>query len=234
MDNLKCSIVKDLLPLYLSHTLREENTAPIENHLSGCENCREYKEKLEEKETAESRVEPETSLDKKMQGIAIRIKRRRKLTAAGVAALFVFMFILLTQVFQLTVVSGHSMEPAIKANDEIVINKAAYLLSEPKRGDIIICNHNDELVLKRIIGLPGESVEIKNGRLYINGKVLLKNYLNSSIQAKTTVYPLILKKGEYFVMGDNSEQSSDSRYADFGNVKRQEIYGKYLFESIIN
>lgn len=105
---------------------------------------------------------------------------------------------------------------------------------KPKRGDIIVFkpngNENARSYIKRIIGLPGETVQIKDGKIYIDGKILEEDYETTAIEdAGTAAEEIDLGGDEYFVLGDNRKNSEDSRMADIGNVKRSEIEGKAWF-----
>lgn len=129
---------------------------------------------------------------------------------------------------------GDSMRPAIKNGDIILVNRMIYDASKPKRGDIIVFkpngNENAHSYIKRIIGLPGETVQIKDGKIYINGKKLREEYKTAEItEAGTAGEKLTLGGDEYFVLGDNRQNSEDSRTADVGNVRRSDIQGKAWF-----
>ena len=125
---------------------------------------------------------------------------------------------------------GESMNPVIRNGDVVLVNRIVYDASTPKRGDIIVFkpkgNENLHSYIKRIIGLPGESVEIRDGEIYINNRKLNEKYETTAI-ADTGIASekIVLGGDEYFVLGDNRESSEDSRMADIGNVKRSEIEG---------
>ena len=129
---------------------------------------------------------------------------------------------------------GESMNPVIRNGDVVLVNRIVYDASTPKRGDIIVFkpkgNENLHSYIKRIIGLPGESVEIRDGEIYVNNRKLVEKYETTAIaDAGIASEKIVLGGDEYFVLGDNRESSEDSRMADIGNVKRSEIEGKVWF-----
>ena len=128
-------------------------------------------------------------------------------------------------------VIGDSMNPVLHNKDVTLVNRIIYNATTPKRGDIIAFkpkgNENAHYYIKRIVGLPGEKVEIVENRIYIDGKKLEEDYKTTKIDDIGIVNEEIqLGTDEYFVLGDNRENSEDSRNADVGNVKRSYIYGK--------
>lgn len=134
-------------------------------------------------------------------------------------------------------VVGYSMEPTLLNGDRILINKLEYGLSSPKRYDIVVFQPNIETshyYIKRIIGLPGEKLEIKNGLIYINDEKLTEPMeLDSIISPGLAEKEIVLGSDEYFLLGDNRNNSEDSRFSNVGNVKHHNIIGKVwlLFSS---
>ena len=129
---------------------------------------------------------------------------------------------------------GDSMNPVLSKGDVVVVNRIVYNATTPKRGDIIVFkpkgNENAHYYIKRIIGLPGETVEIMENHIYIDGEKLEEDYETTDIDDVGIVNEKIQLDGdEYFVLGDNRKSSEDSRNADIGNVKREYIYGKAWF-----
>jgi signal peptidase I len=125
---------------------------------------------------------------------------------------------------QATVVFGQSMEPNLSAHQRLIIDKISYRFRSPQRDDIIVLKmpSMDELLVKRIVGLPGETVEIRNGLVYINHQPLPELFPHDQSNQNmelTTLGPL-----DYFVLGDNRGNSNDSRV--FGAVKRDYILGR--------
>lgn len=128
-------------------------------------------------------------------------------------------------------VDGSSMNPTLENEDSLWVDKLSYTFGDPKRFDVVIFNYDETTTyVKRIIGLPGETVRIdQNGNIYINGNLLKENYGKETIldngRAGSEVY---LASDEYFVLGDNRNNSIDSRWSDVGNVNREDIVGKVV------
>lgn len=139
--------------------------------------------------------------------------------------------LLVKYVAQRTTVSGSSMEPMIHDGDSLIVDKITYRFGDPERFDIIVFPfeyQKDTYYIKRIIGLPGESVRIdENGNIYINGEILVENYGAEVIRDPGNAYnEIILKENQYFVLGDNRNNSSDSRNPAVGLIHREDIVGR--------
>ena len=136
--------------------------------------------------------------------------------------------------FQSVTMQEGSMEPTLATGDRFFINRMAYKLGSPKRGDIIAFKTSTKaeasLHIKRVIGLPGETIQIKDGQILINGETYKEGRdLPSITNPGVAEEEIFLQAGEYFVLGDNRNNSEDSRYANIGNVKKQHIIGKAWF-----
>lgn len=143
----------------------------------------------------------------------------------------VLTFLVVTYVGQRTKVSGSSMEPMLSDGDNLIVDKISYRFSEPERFDIIVFPFRyaeKTYYIKRIIGLPGETVYIdEEGQIYIDGELLRESYGRETIADAGRAYePITLGEDEYFVMGDNRNNSSDSRDPVVGNIHRDEFIGK--------
>ncbi|MCR5650470.1 MAG: signal peptidase I [Lachnospiraceae bacterium] len=132
-----------------------------------------------------------------------------------------------------SVVIGDSMSPGLVNGQEILIDRIRYNVLEPKRGDIIVFkpngNENVHTYVKRVVGVPGDSVQIMNGMLFLNGTAVPDLFSDSIADPGMIAEELTLGTDEYFVMGDNCNSSEDSRTANIGNVRKESIIGRAWF-----
>jgi len=126
---------------------------------------------------------------------------------------------------QATRVYGHSMEPNLHTDQRLVVEKVSYRLHGPRRGDVVVIRmpeRGPELLIKRVIAVAGETIEVRQGTVYINGQGLVEPYLGHDTGG--TYGPLTIPEGQVFVMGDNRGASNDSRV--FGPVSTERIVGR--------
>ena len=145
----------------------------------------------------------------------------------------VVVFLLNQFVFNLSTVEGSSMEPTLVENEWLFVNRAVYLLGEPGRGDVVILEdpkqrygEKSKYLVKRIVAVPGDTLEIRNGILILNGERVSEPYVKS-LALGSSYQHITLQKDQYFVMGDNRTNSWDSR--DFGPVSIDLIKGRADF-----
>ncbi len=142
----------------------------------------------------------------------------------------------------LVVVSGNSMSPLLNSDDIVLMNQLKLDLGKPERFDVVVFEREDQKRnIKRIIGLPGETVQIQDGQVLINGQVLEEKGIMMEVDgemvkaqkkialAGLAENPVVLGADEYFLLGDNRDSSEDSRFANVGNVKESQIIGKVWF-----
>ena len=140
-------------------------------------------------------------------------------------------YLLITYVVQRTQVSGHSMEPTLQHGDNLIVDKISYRFREPKRYEIIVFPYaykENTYYIKRIIGLPGETIQVIDGQVYINGEVLADEHYGKEVMLDPGIAgePITLGADEYFVLGDNRNHSSDSRDPSVGVLQREDLIGR--------
>jgi signal peptidase I len=131
---------------------------------------------------------------------------------------------------------GQSMEPTISSGEKVLTNNLIYKMTSPKRGDLVVFkpngNENSHYYIKRVVGLPGERIQIIDGFIYINGEVLVEDIKFDKMDyAGTAEEELRLGEDEFFVLGDNRNASEDSRNAEIGNIRKQDITSKAWFNA---
>lgn len=146
----------------------------------------------------------------------------------GIAFVFVYYIGLRTSVV------GQSMSPTLENRQEILVNRFIYTISDPKPNDIVVFlpngNEKSHYYVKRIIGVPGDTVQVKDGAVYVNGELFEEAVETAAIlDAELAAEEILLGEDEYFVLGDNRNNSEDSRYANIGNVKKEYMIGKAWF-----
>lgn len=152
-------------------------------------------------------------------------------TIVYLLVVFVLIFLFIHYVGQRTVVSGSSMENTLSNGDNLIIDKISYRFRDPERFEVVVFPYKlDEktFFIKRVIGLPGETVYIDaKGTIYINGEKLEESYGREVIaNPGLASSEITLADDEYFVLGDNRNNSEDSRFDDVGNIKRSDLIGR--------
>ena len=137
--------------------------------------------------------------------------------------------------FKPIIIQQESMQPTFYSDDYVIISKQAYtLFGDVERGDVIVFKSdlldgegNSKHLIKRIIGIPGDTIEIKNGLVYRNGEKLEEDYINEKRQSGE-MEPIIVEEGKLFVLGDNRRVSQDSRSEEIGQIDQETIVGKVV------
>ena len=169
-------------------------------------------------------------------------KRKKKISSAVIREIFSWIFGIGVSVFlaavlvfflgMSTYVVGVSMEPALYNSQQIFINRFTYVLSSPKRGDVVVFlpngNENSHYYVKRVVAVPGDRIWIKDGVLYVNGLECEWN-TDKILEAGIAENEFVLESDEYFCLGDNVNNSEDSRSANIGPVNEKDIIGKSWF-----
>lgn len=143
-------------------------------------------------------------------------------------------FLFVHYVGQRTIVVGSSMRETLQDGDNLIVDKISYRFKDPERFDIIVFPYmydEDIFYIKRIIGLPNETIQIdEEGQIWIDGELLSESYGREVIKDPgMATEPITLGAGEYFVLGDNRNESEDSRFDDVGIIEQEEIVGKAIF-----
>ena len=168
-------------------------------------------------------------------------KKRRKIEAAvvkevfswiiGIFSAILLAFVVVYCVGMTTSVIGISMKPTLENGEKIMVNRFVYKISSPRQDDVIVFVPNGSLnshyYVKRVVGTPGDTVQIIDGHLYINGELYEnEDDYDEMAQAGIAENKITLKKGEFFALGDNRNNSEDSRSANIGIVSKKNIIGK--------
>ena len=233
--NINCEMICDLLPLYHDGVCSNSSKLLVEEHLQTCEACRTELAMIDA-ELAAPHIKPES--EKAFMAVSSAWKKTKNKSFAKGIAIVVAALLVVVSVFHfsfsLKTMEGTSMTGYIEDGDICLVSKLAYSTNAPTAGDVIFARVEiegqvyDDIV--RIVALPGDTLSIENGTLYVNDKVNL-------YYGKGTVLPfdmdgtITLNASEYFVMGDNQSHSIDSRSTSYGLLSNDEIKGKVLYVS---
>ena len=143
----------------------------------------------------------------------------------GYVLIIIVILLIKTYIIAPIIVSGDSMDSTLLDGDMMLLNKLIYKTNDIERFDIIIIDYNDNYIIKRVIGLPGDKIKCVDNTLYINDKIYVENYLDEGTETNDFEIDEI-KEGYYFVLGDNREVSLDSRR--IGPIKKENIEGKAI------
>lgn len=163
-----------------------------------------------------------------------RVIREIRATLLVVFAAAVLGYAFINFVLQTVTVSGPSMEPVLQSNDTVILNKLSYVFSSVERGDIVAIRaigSDDYYDIKRVIGIPGDKVAIVGGKFMVNEQPLDPAYDPGKVNSVGRMTSsIVLGENEYFVIGDNLASSEDSRFTTYGNVMKNSIRGKIVYQ----
>lgn len=178
----------------------------------------------EKKETQPDDSEPDSKKEKSKPNI------KKNLIAFGICVVIAIVIALIITNFVAshTKVEGNSMKSTLENGDDIIVEKFSYLTNNPERYDIIVFRESESVnYIKRVIALPGETIQITEGKIYINERAIFDAYGNAKMEdGGIAEKPIKLGQDEYFVLGDNRNASKDSRDKAVGVIKRDQIIGK--------
>lgn len=171
---------------------------------------------------------------KKEQKVNLPMMKEIAAWIAELAIVLAMAFVFVYYIGMRTSVVGQSMSPTLESRQEILVNRFVYSFSGPKPNDIIVFlpngNEKSHYYVKRVIGVPGDTVQIKDGAVYVNSELFDEAAETAAIlDAGLAEDEIVLAEDEYFVLGDNRNNSEDSRYANIGNIKKEYIIGKAWF-----
>lgn len=229
MEDKICKLIGGLLPTYVKQGVDAECEHEIKEHLKTCEICQaKYDKEVEAAKTQEEHL----------KGFARRLSKRKKIIVGSVTIGVIAIFFLFTIIFQIKRISGYSMAPTYNDGQNLLVSQIPYVFTNPKRGDIVLMTRETEggrrEEIKRIIGIPGDTIDFKDEKLYINGKEQTVDYITANLwkEEGMIAYPFTLADDSYFVLGDNQLNSFDSRYEEYGKVEKSQIEGKVLMKWI--
>lgn len=220
----------------------DQNKDLIEDSLDFCKDIQRYYEleevdKLDFRGYSHRKESPKETKVEKVETIVVTKETNndeaglRVYTKIVAIILFALIFVRIVNAYivEETIVSGTSMNPTLQGSDTLLIDKIFYKIGDLKRFDVIVFDYNESaLYIKRIIGLPGDRIKINDGHVYINGSLLSDDPLinDKMTYAGIAENEITLGEDEYFVLGDNRNNSYDSRYEQVGVVKSKYIIGR--------
>lgn len=236
-----CSLVEELLPLYQEHSIGEDTEQIIKEHLEDCSSCQEKNRIIakvyQQEKNREAKSVPLSVQEQEERGkfrvLSKKLKKRKvRNICIGIVA-FISLFLIYQMSFFTTLMDGDSMSPTVQDGDYCLISRVSYLMHAPKRGDIVLfwLEFEGEKMpdIYRIVGVPGDEIEIADGHLWVNGEInqRYEGISATELDGKNGAdYRITVPEDQYFFLGDHHEISYDSRYV--GCVDRNDIVGKYI------
>ena len=207
----------------------------MDNEFGSIENTQNSVQDTEESYTKDNMQEPADSNTKKQEEIPAGRRLRNSIIelCIYIAIIVICVAFVPKYVLQRTIVDGKSMMNTLKHGENLLVEKVSYHFTDPGRFDVIVFyppgRESSDYYIKRVIGLPGETVQIKGEDIYINDEKIEENFGKDPIvDPGIAEKPIKLGDDEFFVLGDNRTVSEDSRYEEVGPVKRENIEGRAI------
>lgn len=226
--NNTCILVQELLPIYMDDCLTDECKTVIEAHIHKCKNCKNKLDNIKENVAQNEDSISEITEKQDFSSLSKKMKHHRIKRTVIIIGIVCVLFMTYITCFTMSIMASNSMYPTIEAQENCLIFRYAYTFAKPKRDDIICVKvdtgFGDSFCISRVVGMPGDRIEISAGRLLINGE---EQIFYQGITSPDNEFAIIVDKNSYFLISDNFANAYDSRY--FGSVNRDNIYGKCLF-----
>lgn len=225
-----CSFIQDILWLHQEDKISKESKEIMEEHLKECNECKKVREKIKN-ETSEQEIVDKQQCNDKFKEIAYKLRKRRRRNIIITILVCGTLIVTTNLAFENYKLPYTSMQPTIKAGEYCFINKLAYEWSRPVNNDIVYVSLKDYNQswndIYRVIGVPGDTIQIKDGSVYVNGSILEDDYLTGIKDGGIATQEIKVQEGKYFIMGDEVNISYDSRH--FGCIDESSIRGKLWF-----
>lgn len=236
LQDVICLCVALILIIVIFKMIKKKGDFSKENSSGKPEKPAKEKGYLRKDKKQAKEVKPKKPKKNKIK----RVKNGKHINADVIfyACIPVVTLIMIMFVFYNAIVPSESMDPTIKSGDAVICNRLAYLVRTPKRGDVIVFNDTannigdaDTVLIKRVIGVPGDTIRFEDGNLIINELIAKEDYLSDEVESNPAYASDVftVPDGHYFVLGDNRENSIDSRFWSDPYVKQEDIFGKYLY-----
>jgi len=224
-----CILVQEIMPIYLDECLSDECKTVIEEHIHKCTDCKNRLDNIKDN-VVEVKEEPISEIQEKQNfsSLSKKMKHHRIKNMMITIGIMCVLFMMYITCFTTSIMAANSMYPTIEAQENCLIFRYAYAFAKPKRDDIICVKvdtgYGDSFCISRVVGMPGDKIEISAGKLFINGK---EQILYQGITSPDNILSLTVGENSYFLISDNFANAYDSRY--YGSVDMANIYGKCLF-----
>ena len=224
-----CILVQELFPIYMDECLSDECKMVMDAHIRKCKDCKNRLQKIKENIVgAKEDPTPEIAEKQDFASLSKKLKHRRTKSMLITIGIMCVLFLTYITCFTTSIMVSNSMYPTIEAQDNCLIFRYAYTFAEPGRDDIICVKvdtgYGDGFCISRVVGMPGDKIEIRAGKLWINGE---EQIFYQGITTPDSILSVTVDENSYFLISDNFSNAYDSRY--FGSVDMDNVYGKCIF-----